>query len=591
MSRNFLLLGLVAVLAASPLVNAGWGVKGVSEPQTSYDRNGGFMFLTPDNSPSQAINKVYFAGDFGQCVGIRCTYVSPNLATLGTSIQTTEYNFQAVLGVWKDCNNDGYVGLGDQGLLEYRSTILAATAGTTICPVEPIAYGTLGQMPVHNDGNWVRELIPIGWRNLQPGCLYVVPSGPNAGQHLQDCNPFKIDDNGARVWTDFGVPGANYAPSCPIAPVAYGTFSTTGGAIKFADCIDQWFLTDTLDSVATGPLAPLSFADDPRDQENSHSILNQPNPWGSQSDASDAQVWDCSKSQTQVQTLGDAPLLGYGWVNVSQPKVPPSVGTGGSVAGTLNATGSGFDQCNRNSYGNGDGPQGLVWQNSGDHFHEGGALANAPYVLEYNVAGEPTKVEATDNLQPTEVTRPAAPTGSQLGAEGPSVTDGFGLETLESDGIWNGGIAWGGQWMVRENVNQPIGPVRYQTFYAYVSPTAQATYGLQMPKGTTTGTYGAETCGSATTGTSANNWQCNPALWYLDSLGHDTNVRSTRLGKDPNAPAGAVCDSTSDLGCVAYGARVGDPFNLRAVDCYDQSIAAARGAGVSWGTLTGKQCQ
>jgi hypothetical protein len=570
--RNLIVTITIIVLTAMPLGAAGWGVKGIAEPQSHFDSVSGWMFLAPDTDPNQAVAKVYFAGFATQCAET-CPGLSPNLATLGSRVQTADVNFRAVLGVWKDCNNDGYVGLGDEGLLEYRATILDATFGDKICPAQPLPKTIPpGWMPVHNDGQWVHELIPINWLDK----LSVT------GDH----NPFNIDDNNARVWADYGLPGDAYSPSCPLIPVEHGTYESTGGMLHEYDCREGYQVTDTIDKEATGPLAPLSFGDAPRDQGASHSLLNQQNPWGQQGDASDAQAWDCSKPQLASETAGNPDGQGWTWVNVSQPKMPPSVSTGGSVAGTLNATGSGFDQCNRNTFNNGDSPQGLIYRSSDDHVHEGGALANAPYVEEYNVASTPTKVQADDNLVPTEVSRPAAPTATLTGPSGPSAGDGFGVEEVEQDGIWAATTQWTNPFVLQKYSLQTA-PVPH-TYYAYVSPTAITAFGLQLPKGSLTGTYGAEACGTIVGYNPATNWQCDPTQWYINSLGQNIDPTNTRLGKDPNAPPGTDCVVNGDThGCIHYGARVGWAYNLLDVQCNDQSIDALRGAGVGYGAEAG----
>ena len=50
-----------------------------------------------------------------------------------------------------------------------------------------------------------------------------------------------------------------------------GTFHSTGGLLFWLDCSDGYYVTDTIDSAATGPLATLSFGDDPRHQYDSAS--------------------------------------------------------------------------------------------------------------------------------------------------------------------------------------------------------------------------------------------------------------------------------------------------------------------------------
>jgi hypothetical protein len=143
--------------------------------------------------------------------------------------------------------------------------------------------------------------------------------------------------------------------------------------------------------------------------------------------------------------------------------------------------------------------------------------------------------------------RPAAPLSSVLGKSTPP---DLGVPLTEGEGLWGGGLIYSEEEL--GTGGSPINGVAYFTFYAYVDPVTVSTYGLSLPKGSVTGTYGAEACGGASSGI-VNNWDCNSADW-------------------------------------SSATKVGDAYNLRAVTCYDQSVQAARTAGVSWGTLSGQQC-
>src|SRR5439155_20516801 len=138
-------------------------------------------------------------GYWGACVG---PSVSPNVGALGTATPLDPYTPMAVLGVWKDCNEDGYIGYGDQGLLEYRSELLALSS--SVCPPRSTPIDpTTGRVPYdwfpsHNDGSWVRELLPIGWDR----------QGLSITGQPYDLNIYDINDSGARVWADDGPAGA-----------------------------------------------------------------------------------------------------------------------------------------------------------------------------------------------------------------------------------------------------------------------------------------------------------------------------------------------------------------------------------------------
>jgi hypothetical protein len=567
------------MVVASPLVYASWGMNGSSEPDTPHDVKDGWMFLNPDTSPDPTVNKVYFNGFMsanqgGFLVGLAGGWSgNPNLATAHTAIPLVEYDEYAILGVWKDCNRDGFVGLGDQGLWEYRSTLLL---DTSVCPAQSVPNPIPANwMPVHNDGEWVHELTPITWYAPSEGVI----------------DFFAIHDNGARVWYDTGMPDVGGGGrNCWLNPPT-GSMHSTGGILWWADCIDGYQVTDTIDTVAAvnPALAPLSFSDHPRDQYNSKSVLNQPNPWGSESDPSDAQAWDCSKPQlANEQATDPTGTLGTVYLNLSTPNVPPTVTKGGTPAGTANATASGLDRCDRRTDTIGGG--------------RGGAAANAPYVLEAPVTEASAKITSSGVLAAPETynrpftclgdldtypivdahvdhqcnvhsTTPAGPVslntnlGSPTGAGTPP---GFGQHFTTMDGVWFDGSTWTSPGALGTSSH---------TYYAYVSPAAVSQYGLQLPKGTTTGSYGAEFCGTATTG-DLNGWDCNAKDWWLDTGGKDASWRSPYLGADPSLTAPCTPGNTTfdgedsgpgSRGCVEISPYPGSPYNLRDVDCYDYS--------------------
>src|SRR5205823_5038653 len=145
------------------------------------------MFATSDTSPDPAARDVYFNGFLSSGYAtVGGEGINPNTNAATTTIITPQPTPRALLGVWKDCNADGYVGAlfsaqvdEDQSPDQYPS----ALADPSICPV-----GT--GVGAYNDGTWVTEMFPIV---LVPG------SEPEFSR-------WGILDRAARVWFDAGRP-------------------------------------------------------------------------------------------------------------------------------------------------------------------------------------------------------------------------------------------------------------------------------------------------------------------------------------------------------------------------------------------------
>jgi len=98
----------------------------------------------------------------------------------------------------------------------------------------------------------------------------------------------------------------------------------------------------------------------------------------------------------------------------------------------------------------------------------------------------------------------------------------------------------------------------FLTFYAHVSDSTVVAYGLTLPHGGTPGSYGADRCGTATSGV-RHGWDCDPSHWW-------------------RAPA-ASARPQNPYSHRPLGALVSAPFELRDVDC--ESAA---------GAITGVDC-
>ncbi|MEA3199691.1 MAG: hypothetical protein QOE90_1119 [Thermoplasmata archaeon] len=214
--RRFLPL-LLAALLAIPSAGATWGAYGSLEPDTPADREGGLMWAGP---PGDALDRVYFNVAAVEQVG--GAGPSPNSATLGSRVAAEPVEgFVAILGVWVDCNRDGYVGLADGALREYAAQASAAAGfpvDPRLCPSFPANHPA-----VHDGDGWVTELLP-----LEP----VPPRGTEPDLRV-------IEDPEARVWGDHVAPGATMPAFCG-GPDGYPDAAHarhTGGLLDAATCL------------------------------------------------------------------------------------------------------------------------------------------------------------------------------------------------------------------------------------------------------------------------------------------------------------------------------------------------------------------
>ena len=146
-------LALLLLATAAPTTLSTWRAGGSFEPSTSWDDP---TFMWTDAAPA-GVHRVYFNAITTTSSGP--FRASPNVGAAGTTHEppTAEQSI-ALLGVWLDCNGDGYVGLAEHALPEYSASLLANTA---TCPPStgPTGTWTAG---AHNYNGWVSEYVPIG---------------------------------------------------------------------------------------------------------------------------------------------------------------------------------------------------------------------------------------------------------------------------------------------------------------------------------------------------------------------------------------------------------------------------------------------
>lgn len=549
---------ILAVALISPAATA-WSGKGQVEPDTTEDRTDGYMWPDTDTTTAVRGTRVYFNAFTVQNTGygLHGFTINPNVGSLGTAHSNWPGQIAALLGVWKDCNNDGFIGWGDNALFEYRSTLLTLPnvngqiVGASICPASDPGVPPKGAEShffplVHNDGQWVHEFLPIG------------PAAERSAG--TDLNPYDLEDNDARVWADWGKPG-DLPPTtrCSVVFVPRGSYSSTGGFLAYVDCVPGFLVTDVWNEAVGSsvgdatPLGQLSFRDSPRDPSSSSSILNRPNPWGRPSDASAVSAFDCSSPQLAHQRV---PNTGYEF-GVSRPRGAPSVNSGGSIGGTVNETATAMDDCDRSD-------------NQGEWEHQAGA---APYGLEdsgiTNQVG--AKVRSDFPMAYSAGQRPVPANGpTPLGRATPK---DLGTRAWDSEGLWLSGPRYAedrNPYVRRDGLTLTETAVA-TTAYAFVGADADARLGLDFNPTNALGTYGSKNCFTSTSGVRTG-WQCDPNLW-------------------PPCGAHYTCSGTiGGLASVDISVKVGQAYQLQDVDCYDQSTTHLRNEGVHWGALTQTTC-
>lgn len=565
---------LVVVLLFAPTAFAAWSVKGAWEPDTPYDVATPWMETGPTSSHQRL---VYFNG-FGALGGAVATTLNPNLATVAGSVHPLPFTPVVMMGVWKDCNQDGFVGLGDNGLLEYRADLLL---NDEFCP--PMTPPPGQQWRSHHHDGWVVELIPIGYDDTRTA---------------EDENPYNINDTRARVWADWGLPGDPPRLACPTFPAPYGTFRSTGGLLRHADCFTGHQVVASVSAATAAAGQPgLGFGDVPAHRpDQSASPLNVPNPWGQASDDSMATVFDCSR-QTEyavqdptdpgdgsgaLHTLAVVPVPGADplylnatdrWgrvVNASVAEVDLELQPDGSLAGSVNETQAATD-CDR------EDPDEIVDLNG----KREGSDADLPYALEGNT--EPISPLAprarTDHVLSFEEGLRGTGLASLL--LGPMSRDDAGAGTYTVTGFWVGiptSSVSGNPFLSRTSLGAE--PVTNVTYYGYISPSLERDAGITWRSLSSHGIYGLEGCDRPTA-----TFECDSELWWRDAAGQDVTPRDARLGSAPGSSTTPAEDDSTRI-----GVRVGQPFYFRDIDCYDMSIGAARVGGVHWGRLSGTRC-
>ena len=573
--RRIVPITIAAVLMlAVPSTLAGWTSYGDAEPSTHYDKD--VSWMQPDPNLEHGQKLLYFNGWYANYIAL----VNPNVGAFETRNEAMGVESpSAILGVWVDCNGDGYIGLAEGALREYSSEVLLGD--DSICPS---AQGDIDTWSGdHNYNGWVTEFVPVA--NNVSSDTY------NARMYL---------DREAMVWADNGKPGqasntGGGGGSCPINPQPRGTFRSTGGLIDYAGCSTGVMGTsnvlwqdehtrevgdETVTAPGIGDVAGLRFSEDENGREyaRGHPVWDQETlgaecegtGTGGECEAenpySAVYVVDCDGEPTfhSGDTLNNtAPGL-YDpahpqaarelLFNTSVDALAPSTGSSPTIAGTLNQ---------------------ILEENAGncDHSDNNEGRVYGPLESDQTVVVTAGKKSANYNFawgQPTRGHRYNFSWDDDFGL--PEVGEALGDDNLTieppiyagrsglDDFLGLGLPLVSGEWFATNLVGRTPGTVQHRadlenqtadpgpsnarwiSHFAYVG-AASADQGLILPGASAF--YGTEQCGIETSGVH-DGWDCDKTSWNLNADGTKKNV---------GYPL----------------AEPGSPYNLRDIDCYDGS--------------------
>lgn len=531
MPRRTVALLATALLALAPtLASATWGIQGSLEPDTPQDREG-FMWSGPDRDPNPAVRQVYFNA-------MALSGVTPAPNTGGYTINANVVpgarlappggvTFVALLGIWKDCDDDGYVGSAGGELWRYRAELLA---DSSICPP-----GT-----AHNRDGWV-------WEFLQISNPPTYNSPPLYG----------IVDRDARVWGDFGTPGAIPRYTCETKGFPPGGLSSSAPLIDVVDCHLGGQLAASAQLLDPDGSRGLSFGDAGPECGDvlrveyrlwrADACSGAPGRYQRDSGRPAFYVWDCSDPrETAVRDptaeSGRGALSGYGrtnWTNndgeiLRFPTPAPRVG---DPDGSWN---DGVWELER-------GVGALQSHEKCDPPSRAG-LADGASLVEAGRVNDPTLGKRRTDFVMRHLSHDWAPSSAEVYAIG-------GVKAYETLTVYR--MTFGAGWSSREEVSYEApgyksGLLRddlapedaiWFTFYAKVGMATERV--VLSPFGT--GTYGAEACGTENSGVHGG-WDCDAANWWRADLGGSPKP----IWVDPS--------------------RVGHSYHYRDVDCYDGTL-------------------
>lgn len=502
--RTFALSFTLLAIALSPTCLGAWRGYGTSEPDSVHDS---VMFLPQD--PPVEDGHVYFNGWESERGS-----ANPNSGMLGSRFgDVGQFSLNAMLGIWLDCNQDGYVGLAEQALEEYPDAWLSAAATIADDP-RPIETCPDGSM--HRSGGWVTELLWIG------------PDAPSAFGRAGARDPRVVVDETAVVWADDGLysdPARSVSGSCSLDPAAQGD-APAGPFLVLLDCY-------TGHEVEAEP----EPADAPEDHDDVLAFPADPTP------ETCALVFTAAGAQR---------ILDERWGSLPQPAGPRAPQACDTASGAHASSDSSYEQTRHAGFGMRAG----LKRASDWVFH-----FSTQYRQNAPTPGAALAPGTFDHVDAAGVAR--IPLLALIPASQPQC---FGIMLLEPHcfrTVWS-------SLDERTNTRQDLvradltsgdvtTDVRVErTYYAHVA----ARVGV-LPGGRAV--YGDGACSTIAAGAPASKgWDCDPTRWYRTAEGNEEVL------DDPHA-------------------TVGDPYELRDVDCYDGQVVQGIPLFVGSGQL-GTRC-
>lgn len=560
---------ILPLLLLLPVADAAWRGAGGLEPDTFEDVRDLMMHTEPYDGSDPAFRPVYFQG----FVAVTETSTNPNVALLGSRIvPAPSLHHRAILGVWVDCNADGYIGEAESALGDYP----AARGSEARCPTK-----TYSGYPIHNDGIFVTELLAIG---MVDPCEYETSADVRASCGVDAWAPNErvFYANWTFVWADVGAPGSVPRAECILTPLPQGTTTGTGPMIDWADCQSRRGVRSAIDDAGLGGQVERPFPVTPFGSGTRPGLLQD------DTDKASATVWDCDarpiavvrdphgyREIAQTDPTGQLhaerfPLViaytvtGVGFVDEDRDPSTPGVfrraltDPSGAYAnvpaiapGSVDPTASWWVAAERAV----DGPAGDCDATTGSalsgHYPGRAIESDAAPILEARKdrpSATFTFYDGHRGLHPQIDERTSRMTPSDGGT---TALDHGGPPPYHRGGdgpMWSALAPAEQDPLILDRETLDVAPALYFTYYAHIGPDARS---LDLPSDLLR-PYGRENCGDKESGVH-NGWVCDKALWWRTADGSDvtpTYALGHRLGR-----------------------VVGDEYQMRDVDCYDGQLA------------------